>query len=213
MDQELYDVLESYKSAIDLLVAENDSLKQMIDSVSTRVDRLDNVLFDEILNPAKQFAEETADREAFNEFNNQYGETLKPYGEKLKALEGDDFDINRAAYDSWNEYNQSNENGVEQPDYVKALTESIDEQIEKIKSAVNSDPDAKVEITQENGETKIEVDDKDVTDEVTEANTEANTETEQTADEVTEIEETDNPDDVAEFEAELNKIMDSNGSK
>lgn len=63
-----------------------------------------------------------------NEFSKAYGDRLGAYSDKLKALNGDDFDIVSAAYDEHkNEYSD-----LSNDDYIDALEENIKKTIQRI---------------------------------------------------------------------------------
>ena len=52
-ENEVFEVLNSYKEAIDVLISEIDALKAENSALNEKVDSLKDTLFDEILEPAR----------------------------------------------------------------------------------------------------------------------------------------------------------------
>lgn len=151
---ELYDVLSQFKDAIDFLKAENDGLKEQLDSANNRMGELENTLFEKIIKPTEAATNEAA----FNEFHDKYGERLDPYNEKLRALEGDDsLDLSREAFNGFKDY--SAPEGMEpytEAEYVDALIEQVNQQIDTIKEKLGLPEDSKTEVVEdENGNIEV----------------------------------------------------------
>lgn len=151
---ELYDVLSQFKDAIDFLKAENDGLKEQLDSANNRMGELENTLFEKIIKPTEAATNEAA----FNEFHEKYGERLDPYNEKLRALEGDDsLDLSREAFNGFKDY--SAPEGMEpytEAEYVDALIEQVNQQIDTIKEKLGLPEDSKTEVVEdENGNIEV----------------------------------------------------------
>ena len=139
------------------------------------------------------------------------------YREVLGAAEGNpDFSMARTAFD---EYEKIPEPRPEEDVYVDGLIETVEEQIDSIKESLGIEPDAKVEITQdENGDTEIKADG-----EVVASETEETKEEGETTEEGTEApaeegeqgeldfdgdeEEEDDPEEIKKLEEELAKAM------
>ena len=83
------------------------------------------------------------------EFTERNGETLGKYADKLKKLNGDDFDIMSAAFDEYtNDFSD-----IEEATYVAQLVSEIDNKIAKLKEALGEDD---IEIhSNEEGETEV----------------------------------------------------------
>lgn len=151
---ELYDVLSQFKDAIDFLKAENDGLKEQLDAANNRMGELENTLFEKIIKPTEAATNEAA----FNEFHEKYGERLDPYNEKLRALEGDDsLDLSREAFNGFKDY--SAPEGMEpytEAEYVDALIEQVNQQIDTIKEKLGLPEDSKTEVVEdENGNIEV----------------------------------------------------------
>ena len=213
MENEIYDILNSYKEAIDLLLNRCDELVKAGAAQEERISKLESMIFDEILEPARLAMEADDKERRFNDFNEKYGEKLGAYDKVLGAAEGNpDFSMARTAFD---EYEKIPEPRPEEGVYVDGLIETVEEQIDSIKESLGIEPDAKVEITQdENGDTEIKADGEVVASENTEE-TAKEEGTEAPAEEGGQgeldfdgdEEEEDDPEEIKKLEEELAKAM------
>lgn len=213
---EIYDILNSYKQAIDLLLNRCDELVQNNQALSDRVNKLEGVLYDEILEPARLSLEADEKERRFDEFNGKYGERLGAFDKVIGAAEGNpEFSMARRAFD---EYENLAEPRPESDVFVDGLIESVEGQIESIKESLGIEPDAEVEIKQdENGDTEIKVDGETVASETTEEEvTEEPVEDGATPaiegeqgelDFSEDEEEEDDPEEIKKFEEELEKLL------
>ena len=215
-ENEVYEILNSYKEAIDVLLNRCDELVTQNKALEERQNKIESMLFDEILEPARLALEADEKERRFGEFNEKYGEKLGAYDKVLGAAEGNpDFSMARTAFD---EYEKLTEPKVEEDVFVDGLIETVEEQIDSIKESLGLEPDAKVEITQdENGDTEIKADGEVVASETEETKEEEETtEEEPKAEEEDgsqgefdfseEEEEEDDPEEVKKFEEELEKL-------
>ena len=126
---------------------ENEELVNEIKALRRDLDELKGIVQDDIIGPVEQDWNDKKYKEAVDAWKNKYGEKLSPYEEKLKATEGDDFDIWKTTYDEWNATEDD-------PDeWVDVLIEEIDKSLEplaKVFGVPKEDLNATVEI--ENGE-------------------------------------------------------------
>ena len=211
MENEIYDILNSYKEAIDLLLNRCDELVKAGAEQAERISKLESMLFDEILEPARLAMEADDKERRFNEFNEKYGEKLGAYDKVIGAAEGNpEFSMARNVFDN---YENIPEPRPETDEYVDSVIEAVEGQIDSIKESLGIEPDAKVEITQdENGDTEIKADGEVVASENTEETAEEEgTETpaeegEQGEFDFSEDEEEDDPEEVKKFEEELEKL-------
>ena len=199
MDNELWEVLQSFKSALDMVINRVEQMDKMYeeyrDQMDERVHDLESTLYDEIINPTNEYIEETNRNARFDDFNNKYGEQLGSYNDALKVLEGDDFDLTRAAFDRYDSY--EGEDRPEEEAYVQALIEEVGNQLDAIKKGLGLPEDAEIEVKQtEDGETVVEVEDEG---EGENEEVLASTEGEEPMEEEPE----DDPEEVAAFEEEL----------
>ena len=156
-EENIYEILNSYKDAIDVLLNRCDELVNQNRALEERVNKVESILFDEILEPARLALEADDKERRFGEFNDKYGEKLGAFDKILGAAEGNpDFSMARSAFD---EYEKIPEPRPEEDVFVDGLIETVEEQIDSIKESLGIEPDAKVEITQdENGDTEIKAD-------------------------------------------------------
>ena len=164
-------------------------LNNKIDALSQRVDELESVLFDELLNPMAEFVnkkEHETKVGAFGEAHPELAELKDSY-----ATLNDDADVISDVYDAFIESGYPDENEyVEQA--VKVLTDAITEAKRKLGI------DVSVEAKPEEGKVEVKVEGADDADK---PETETETETE-------EKEEVENsPEEVAEFEKSLEKYL------
>lgn len=101
--------------------------------------------------------DEANDRFDRDQWNQKYGEKLSPYSEKLKTLNGDDFDIMKESYDEYHDKYSD----FESDKYIDALTGNIKKVIERIwpEAPEEVKEEAAKQITEavdEGGEGKVE---------------------------------------------------------
>lgn len=202
-EQKLNEILTSYRDAINALIERMDAQDEMVKAVVEKVDDLDHLIFDEVINPAREAMDQSIYETGLNDFGNRYKDKLESYNEKLRPIEGEDFDIVKQAYDGYNSIEG------EKPDeamYVDELIKVVDKQLEDIRSAIGAPADAEVAVKQdENGETVVEVDGKEVSEEsVEEKLAESADESVEEAAEVSDSDEEEtNPEELAALEKEL----------
>lgn len=158
-EQKLNEILTSYRDAINALIERMDAQDEMVKAVVEKVDGLDHLIFDEVINPAREAMDQSIYENGLNDFGNRYKDKLASYNEKLRPIEGEDFDIVKQAYDGYNSIEG------EKPDeamYVDELIKVVDKQLEDIRSAIGAPANAEVTVSNEDGETKVKVDGKEV---------------------------------------------------
>lgn len=202
-EQKLNEILTSYRDAINALIERMDAQDEMVKAVVEKVDGLNSLIFDEVINPAREAMNQSIYETGLNDFGNRYKDKLESYNEKLRPIEGEDFDIVKQAYDGYNSIEG------EKPDeamYVDELIKVVDKQLEDIRSAIGAPADAEVAVKQDgNGETKVEVDGKEVSEEPVEEKPAKSAD--KSAEEVTEVSDSDeeetDPEELAALEKEL----------
>ena len=150
-------------------------------------DKLDN-----ILNTASESEKKYQHDVGVKEFTERNGEALGKYVDKLKKLNGDDFDLYSSAYD---EYNDSFSD-IEESTYVAQLVSEIESKISKLREALGED---EVEIESDDDKTEVKTHDTEI-----ETNTGSDVETADKDKEDSDEE----IDEVAEFEKELEADLD-----
>ena len=201
-EQKLNEILTSYRDAINALIERMDAQDEMVKAVVEKVDGLDHLIFDEVINPAREAMDQSIYETGLNDFGNRYKDKLASYNEKLRPIEGEDFDIVKQAYDGYNSIEG------EKPDeavYVDELIKVVDKQLEDIRTAIGAPADAEVTVSNEDGETKVKVDGKEVSEKpVEEKPVESTDESVEEAIEISDSDEEEtNPEELAALEKEL----------
>ena len=160
-ENELVEVLQSYKDAIGLLEEKFNAFSEEIghvrEELQTRIDSLEDTVINGIINPAHEAAEKAAYDRDLEDFKGRYSEKIDPYLDKIKAVEGDDFDIYKTAFDGYKEYKDANgDKALDEVGYVDELLSGIASQLDKVKELINAE---NVEVKQdEDGNTEIVAD-------------------------------------------------------
>lgn len=211
VDQELLDYLKEYK----------DLMEQCLN----RVDALEDEFY-KITSQAADAENEYNLGKRRDDFKSKYGEKLSSFNDKLKAIEGDDFDLTEKAFNDFEAI--TDDENKDSDKYVAELIAKVQSQLEKISKAFgggnieveakDEDKDGKVsEITVEtdsndNGEgDKVEAESVDVEEKKDEEeNKESGNSNEKVEEVVEEDEEEDTPEeveaDLKELEEEYNRL-------
>lgn len=210
-DKELYEVLQAFKGALDYLMDKVDQFDKMYEDFRNQTDErlhsIESTLYDEIINPTKAYIDETNKNARFDDFNSKYGEKLGAFNKNLSAIDGEDVDLTKAAFDRYDSLPED-----DRPDadaYVESIISEVGSQIEAIKESLGLPEEAEVSVTQDgDGNTVVEADGEVVAaeSETTEENDTNNEDgSKEVAEEESEEEESeeDNPEDIAAFEEEL----------
>ena len=203
-ENQLNEILSSFRDAITALIERADAQDDMIKAIQEKTDSTERLIFDEVINPAKAEMEKQIYEAGLEDFSSRYSDKLSGYNDKLRPIEGEDFDIMKQAYDGYNSIEG------EKPDeavYIDELVKVVDKQLDDIRQAIGAPSDAEVAVKQdEDGETVVEVDGEKVSEESAEKKPEESTDGEKPA-ESTEVSEDDegetNPEELAALEKEL----------
>ena len=203
-EMQLNEILASYRDAINALIERVDAQDGMIQAVREKAEGTERLIFDEVINPAKAEMEKQIYNAGLEDFSNKYGEKLNGYNDKLRPIEGEDFDIMKQAYDGYNAIEG------EKPDeamYVDELVKVVDKQLDDIRAAIGAPANAEVAVKQDDdGETTVEVDGQEVKEVSEDSEDSDKTEVKET--EETEIKDSDeesDPEELAALEEELLK--------
>lgn len=205
-ENEIYEILESYRQALDFLVEKVDGLVQENMAMKEQLGGLEQVLYEGILSPAKEAIDNAEREDRFEDFNSKYGEQLGGYNGQLAPIEGEDFDLTRTAFDNYDSI--PDEEKPDSDEYVNALIAQVDEQINSIKEAFGLPEDTEVEVKQdEDGNTEITADGETIaSEEGKETSEDKEKEVEEKPDEEVEEKEeekVDDPEEIAALEEEL----------
>lgn len=207
-DIEIKEVLGSFKDAIDIILARLDRYDEMYHAQDERIEELEKTFYEDILEPARKALDEQVYEDEYSKFHEQYGERLDPYNEQLRAIEGEDFDLSRKAFDEYSNYE-------EKPDleeYVNAMVDTVGKQLEEIKSKLGIEGEIRATVD-EDGKVDVEVDTDDKTTEKVEEKVEEpkedeeKKETEIVEDSIFDMVDSD-PDEIEQFEKELEEYKD-----
>ena len=149
-------------------------------------DKLDNIL-NTVAESEKKYQHDVGVK-GFTERN---GKALGKYVEKLKKLNGEDFDLMSSAFDEYN----NTFSDIEESTYVAQLVSEIDNKIAKLKEALGDD---EIEIKSDEDTTEVKTDDTTIETNASECKSED-------CEDKDKDEETD---EVAEFEKELEADLD-----
>lgn len=202
-ENQLNEILSSFRDAITALIERADAQDDMIKAIQEKTDSTERLIFDEVINPAKAEMEKQIYDAGLEDFSSRYSDKLGGYNDKLRPIEGEDFDIMKQAYDGYNSIEG------EKPDeamYIDELVKVVDKQLDDIRQAIGAPADAEVAVKQdEDGETVVEVDGENVSEEsVEEKPAEADDKSAEEEIEVSdEDEEETNPEELAALEKEL----------
>ena len=133
-EENIYEILNSYKEAIDVLLSRCDELVNQNKALEERQNKIESILFDEILEPARLALEADDKERRFGEFNEKYGERLGAFDKILGAAEGNpEFSMARSAFD---EYENIPEPRPDEDVFVDGLVEEVEKQIDGIKESL-----------------------------------------------------------------------------
>lgn len=156
------------RAAIQEIIEYQKHLAEEITEIKTSI-------MEELINPIHEEYDKMQYDNALSDFRCKFGEKLEPFGDKLKSIEGEDFDVVKKTFDDFNKDNK----GYEIDEYVEEKAKVIQEQLDAIGKAFGVEPEKieEVKIETEDGEVKADVEDGEVTNVETEAeNTEVETE-------------------------------------
>ena len=126
---------------------ENEEILNELKALRQDLDGLKKIVHEDIIGPIEKDWNEKKYNEALEAWKNKYKDKLSPYEARLKATEGDDFDLWKSTYDEWNA-------SEDDPDeWVDVLIEEFDKALEPLAKAFGvpkEELNATIEV--ENGE-------------------------------------------------------------
>ena len=155
-------------------------------------DKIDN-----IMNTVSESEKAFQHKKGVEDFTARNSEALGKYADKLKKLNGEDFDIFGSAYDEYN----NDFSDIEEATYVTQLVSEIDNKLAQLKEALNDD---EVEVKSDEETTEVKTDDETIETPAEEPKAEDEAESEEKAEDATDesTEEKDVEEPKAEDEAE-----------
>ena len=129
---------------------ENEELIAEVQALKAELMELKDLVHKGIIEPIEKDYNDRKYKEATDMWSERYGEKLAPFVDRLKATEGDDFDLMKARYDAWNDTDTD-------PDqFVELLIQSINEGLAPLAKAFG--------VPQDELNATIEVKDGEITD-------------------------------------------------
>lgn len=188
MENENFDV----RAAIQEIIEYQKHLAEEITEIKTSI-------MEELINPIHEEYDKMQYDNALSDFRCKFAEKLEPFGDKLKSIEGEDFDVVKKTFDDFNEDNK----GYEIEEYVEEKAKVIQEQLDAIGKAFGIEPEQIEEVkieTEDGEEVKASIENGEVTDVETETE---NAESDATPEDEAEITEAEvSTEEVPETEAE-----------
>lgn len=198
----LYTLREAIIQVNEHLAQVEKKLDESIASTDEKVNALKTTVYDEIINPANEYIAGQEKEARFDDFNEKYGDKLRPFNEDLSALEGSDYDVVREAFDKYDDFEGDK---MGEDEYVEALVEQLGDKLSSIKAALGVPEDTEIAVEQtEDGETVVTTEDGEVVASTEGEATEGEAPEEEVVDEKGEAE--DDPEEVAAFEEELKNL-------
>lgn len=202
MDQEVFELMASYKSVIDYLLQKNEELEKKLADVDAKASDLESMIFDDIIGPAQE-AMSTYDKDQrFNEFNDKYGERLGKYQDSFAPMEEEGFDFTRQAFDEYD--NIPDEYKPDMDAYVDEVENVAQDKLAGIKKALGIPEDANLEIKETDDTVEVKADGETVEVEQKEGGDGEAVEEETTEESV---EEPEDGESVEDFEASLKESL------
>ena len=202
----LYTLREAVLQVNEHLKQVEKKLDESIASTDEKVNELKTTVYDEIINPANEYISGQEKEARFDDFNEKYGDKLRPFNDDLSTLEGSDYDLVRDAFDRYDSFEGDK---MGEDEFVEALIGQLGDKLSEIKRKLGVPEDTDIAV-QETGDGEVEVVTEDG--EVVASSDEGSEEGEEPEEEKTTVEVTDlpededkddDPDEVAAFEKEL----------
>lgn len=132
----------------------NEEILAKLDNLNERMNILEKVIYEEVMKPAQEAFDrfETDERKA--EFKNKYDEQLSPFNEKLKAIEGEDFDLATKAFEDYDSLEEKPESDA----YVADLIAKVTDQLDRVSKAFGAESEVAVKAdVSEDGKVETDV--------------------------------------------------------
>ena len=129
---------------------EMEELISEVQALKAELTELKDLVHKGIIEPIEKDYNDRKYKEALDMWTERYGEKLSPYIDRLKATDGEDFDLMKASYDAWNE------SDMDSDEWVDLLIQGIEKSLEPLAKVFG--------VEKENLNATIEVKDGEVAD-------------------------------------------------
>lgn len=174
MNEENFDIVQAVKDLV-----------EYVGHLANEITEIKVSIMDDLINPIKDEYEQMKYDNALSDWRCKFAEKLEPFNDKLKAIEGEDFDVVKKSFDDFTEDNK----GLSDEEYVEALAEKVQNELDVIGKAFGVEPENIEEVkieTKDGEEVEAEVEDGEVTKVETESETEVEEKQEEPAETVEE---------------------------
>lgn len=110
-------------------------LKASLETLDTRLAALEHLVNDVIIGGLESAANEYADEEHFNAFNESYGPMIAEISEPMKVLCGDDFDCVKELYQNLKDAEGYGTDGFDEKAVIEAKINELKDKLAALKSA------------------------------------------------------------------------------
>ena len=114
-----------------------------VQALKAELTELKDLVHKGIIEPIEKDYNDRKYKEALDMWTERYGEKLSPYIDRLKATDGEDFDLMKSSYDAWNE------SDMDSDEWVDLLIQGIEKSLEplaKVFGVEKEDLNATIEV-------------------------------------------------------------------
>jgi hypothetical protein len=176
----LEETIQLFRETLAYLVDQEKIRAQEIDALNAKIDAVNKLVTEEVLQPIEQIADE---RE-YNTFKDTYGERLSAFDEAIGAARNElEYDTTKETFDALK--SQENYEDINQDDFVNGVEEDLKSYVDNLKAKFGIPEDTTVSIEEKpDGEVEVKADtDGDGEEEVVASENEEVIEDEEVADE------------------------------
>lgn len=123
------EVLKAFKLAIDAILDRLEEMDGMYHATDERIHKLEECLFDEILEPVNSLFSERERKDRRTKFGEKYKDSLDPFCEDYKKLYGDELDLYDDCFNEWDNL----ESDEDKEEYIKKVIETIGKDRDRMK--------------------------------------------------------------------------------
>lgn len=156
MDQQIFEILTTYKQAIDFLTDKVQELEEQLKNTDSHIEDVQSMIFDDIIGPAQEAMSAYDKDQRFNDFNSKYGERLGKYQSSFAPFEDEGFDLTKQAFDEYD--NIPDEYKPDVDAYVDEVESIAQDKLASIKQALGIPQDANLEIKETDDAVEVKAD-------------------------------------------------------